>query len=265
VNKTPQKTIVVGDIHQNIGMVESVLAREKYFDEMVFLGDWFDSFLQPPAVASFKETCAYLRDLVLSHPQREKFVFLLGNHDISYIYHNNRHSQQRIDHTDCYFCSGFTNNKARAFRKIFFDEGLRDQFFLKHFKVAHFTQGTSLSHAGLHPTHLGEQETPQTLIENRLPTIWSHFRQYRTPGNWLLSAAGYARQGESPIGGVLWLDWHLEFVPHPSTGSQIVGHTHLGEPSCRSMGTSCESWNIDTGKDYAIIRNGRVSTVRLSP
>lgn len=264
MSKVPQKTIVIGDVHQNISMVDTILSKERNFDEVVFLGDWFDSFLQPPAVASFEATCKYLRDLVVTHPDRDKFVFLLGNHDISYIYHNNRSSRQRIDHTDCYFCSGFTNNKARTFRKTFFDEGLHDKFFLRHFKAAHFTQEVSLSHAGIHPAHLQENETPQALIEKRLPIIWEHFRQYRTQGNWLLSGAGYARQGKCPIGGLLWLDWYHEFTPHESTGMQILGHTHLSEPSCRNMGSSYESWNIDTGKDYAIIRNGRISTVKLS-
>jgi hypothetical protein len=260
----PQKTIVIGDIHQNIAMVDAILTKEKYADEVVFLGDWFDSFLNPPAAASFEVTCTYLRHLVLSHPLRNKFIFLLGNHDIGYIYHNDRSSLQPIGHTDCYFCSGFTPDKARIFRKIFFEEGLRDEFFLAYFKAAHYTQGISLSHAGLHSSHLLEGESPQTLINTRLPEIWKKFRRPRTPGNWLLSAAGRARQGESPVGGLLWLDWYLEFSAQASTGLQIVGHTHLHEPSCRAMGTGHESWNIDTGKDYAIIRNGRVTTVRVS-
>lgn len=257
------KTIVIPDIHQNIRLVDAVLAKEKHFDEVVFLGDWFDSFHQPPQVAYFPDTCRYLRNLILEHPERKKFVFLLGNHDISYIYHNNHASYRPVEHTDCYFCSGFTRLKAIMFRQEFFDEGLGDSFFMQHFRPAHFSQGVALSHAGFHRAHLKPGETLQDLINNRLPNIWRRFRHYRTPGNWLLSAAGYARQGDSEIGGLLWLDWRQEFPIHPNLGPQILGHTSVYEPECRGFGTAYECWNIDTGKDYAIIRDGRITTAPI--
>jgi len=57
------KTIVIGDIHQRVDAVKSILKAETDYDEVVFLGDWFDSFYEPPKVAGMEETAEYLRSL----------------------------------------------------------------------------------------------------------------------------------------------------------------------------------------------------------
>ena len=129
------KTLVIPDVHQRVDSVKSIFENEKDYDEVVFLGDWFDSFFDPPKVAGFEETCEYLKYLVLEHPNKDKFVFLLGNHDISYIYENKDLSCNRISKTLKYFCSGFTTSKAKKFRHAFFDHGLKDDFFLNILKL----------------------------------------------------------------------------------------------------------------------------------
>ena len=48
------KTLVIPDVHQRINNVEWILENEKGYDEVVFLGDWFDSFFDPPKVAGFE-------------------------------------------------------------------------------------------------------------------------------------------------------------------------------------------------------------------
>jgi hypothetical protein len=254
------RTLVIPDIHQKTTLVDQVLSSESNYDEVVFLGDWFDSFDNPPIVSSFEETCLYLRNLVENHPNKNKFIFLLGNHDLSYIYYNNGKSTEKLPHRDGYFCSGFSDEKARIFRKHFFDEGLDDSYFQKHFKPAHQTQGFTLSHAGIHPNHLLKGENVKGLVEETLPEIWGKFRDLDHPRNKLLSGAGYARYGDVPIGGLIWLDWRVEFEPSELIGRQIVGHTHVKEPSGRHLNTPLESWNIDTEQDYGIISNGTFST-----
>jgi predicted phosphodiesterase len=59
------KTLVIPDVHQRVNSVKWILENEKDYDEVVFLGDWFDSFFDPPKVAGFEETCEYLKHLVL--------------------------------------------------------------------------------------------------------------------------------------------------------------------------------------------------------
>jgi hypothetical protein len=253
------KTIIIPDIHQKTNLVESVLKKEKNFDEVVFLGDWFDSFQEPPIVSSFADTCKFLKHLILEHPNRDKFVFLLGNHDISYIYSNERTSQNPMG-SNAYYCSGFTQEKAIEFREHFFDQGLGDPFFIKHFKPVYQTQGLTLSHAGLHPTHLCPIRGAKHTIEKVLPEVWKDFRNLDNPNNKILSGAGYARYGNVPIGGILWLDWRAEFETCDDIGPQIVGHTTVKEPSCKNINTKLESWNLDTEKDFGIIIDGKITT-----
>jgi|688.fasta_scaffold97137_5 hypothetical protein len=254
------KTIVIPDVHQRTQAVRHILNHETDYDEVVFLGDWFDSFYEPPKVTGFEETCEYLRHLVLDHPNKDKFVFLIGNHDLSYIHENKDYSVHRISKTVKYYCSGFTASKAKKFRHQFFDRGLKDEFFTENFKMVHRTQGFTLSHAGLSDKHIPYGLTPDDVIDKIIPVVWKNFRDFTRPHNYLISGAGYCRGGDCNVGGVLWLDWNNEFQASEAIGKQIVGHTTTREPDCLAMGKPYESWNIDTEKDYGIIIDGRMTT-----
>lgn len=258
------KTLVIPDVHQRINNVEWILENEKGYDEVVFLGDWFDSFFDPPKVAGFEETCEYLKHLILEHSNKDKFVFLLGNHDLSYIHENKDYSLHRISKTLKYYCSGFTASKAKKFRHAFFDHGLKDEFFTEHFDIVHRTQGFTLSHAGLSDKHIPYGLTPDDVIDKIVPVVWKNFRDFTRPHNYLISGAGYCRGGDCNIGGILWQDWNQEFLASEAIGKQIVGHTTTKEPDCLAMGKPYESWNIDTEKDYGIILDERFITKRIS-
>ena len=258
------KTLVIPDVHQRINNVKWVLENEKDYNEVVFLGDWFDSFFDPPKVAGFEETCEYLKHLILEHPNKDKFVFLLGNHDLSYIHENKDYSLHRISKTLKYYCSGFTASKAKKFRHAFFDHGLKDEFFTEHFDIVHRTQGFTLSHAGLSDKHIPYGLTPDDVIDKIVPVVWKNFRDFTRPHNYLISGAGYCRGGDCNVGGILWQDWNQEFLASEAIGKQIVGHTTTREPDCLAMNKPYESWNIDTEKDYGIILDGRFITKRIS-
>lgn len=254
------KTVVIPDVHQRVTSVKQILEQEKDFDEVVFLGDWFDSFFEPPKVAGFEETCEYLKYLVLDHPQKDKFVFLLGNHDLSYIYENKDYSAHKISKTLKYFCSGFTASKAKKFRHAFFDCGLKDDFFFKHFKIAHRSQNWTFSHGGIVPKHFPYGYDINKLVNELLIDVWKNFRNLEYNHNWLISGAGYCRGGDCPVGGVLWCDWNMEFKASSTVGKQILGHTTVREPAVEAINTDHETWNIDTEKDYGIILNERFSS-----
>ena len=257
------KTIVIPDVHQRVSSVRHILNAETNYDEVVFLGDWFDSFYEPPKVTAFEETCEYLRHLVLDHHNKDKFVFLLGNHDIGYIYENKNYSDKAISKTLKYFCSGFTASKAKKFRHQFFDRGLKDEFFTEHFKPAHRTQGWTLSHAGIVLEHFPYGYSIDQLVNELLPDVWRNFRNLEYNHNWLISGAGVCRGGWCKVGGVTWCDWNMEFNASPDIGKQICGHTTTKEPSVLAMNTDYESWNLDTEKDYGIIIDGRMTTKRI--
>lgn len=257
------RTVVIPDIHQRIGWVEKIISLEPSADEFVFLGDWFDAWEGSHGISSFGETCLYLRNLATAHPLAHRFVFLVGNHDMPYIYQNSSSSRTSVKNTEAYSCSGFTRSKARTFRKVFYETGLRDGFFISNFAPAYRTQGVTLSHAGIHPSYLLPGENLESLMSFRLPLVWSNFRNRALAGNDLLSSCGHARGGLEQHGGLLWLDWNVEFVPSESLGRQVVGHTSIQEPSARRLGFSDESWNIDTGRDYAVLVDGVITTRHL--
>jgi hypothetical protein len=258
------KTLIVPDIHQRIHNVEKVLNKEDY-DEVVFLGDWFDSFLEPPEVASFEDTCHYLKSLIFDNPNRKKFVFLIGNHDLNYIHNNNGSSIKSHTKKVEYYCSGYTQNKSKLFRKVFWDHNLRDEFFLENFKMAHRTQGWLVSHAGFIPDALPFGKTLDEVVDIILPDVWRNFRNLGYMYNYLISAVGQIRGGRQPWGGVLWLDWHYEMTPSLEVGNQIVGHTTVVEPNCMvSPNEKVACWNLDTELHYGVIENEKITPKRYA-
>jgi hypothetical protein len=252
------KTIVIPDIHQRINNIRTILEKEQEYDEVVFLGDYFDSFFEPPKVASFEDTCEYLKHLITEHPNKDKFVFLLGNHDLQYIYLNNKDSHSSVTTPLNYYCSGFTKNKASKFRKVFFDNGYKDDFFIKNFKLVHQTQGWTLSHAGIHPSHIPYSKDLDFFVNVMAKEAWEKFRHLNHQYNWIMSSAGICRGGLDKIGGIVWHDWRYEFETSSLTGKQIVGHTTIPEPACIGKDTDNECWNLDTEKHYGVLVDGKL-------
>lgn len=251
------KTLVIPDIHQDIFPVEKILEKEyDNVNEIVFLGDYFDSFYSEPLVFSFRKTCQWLKYMFMD----EKSTFLIGNHDISYIYHNNQSGNSRSTIAPHYFCSGFTKAKLSEFRKEFYDNGLTDEYFLSNFKLVHKSNGFLFSHAGLSVSHLPPYGFGvDRFISEYIPEAWKNFRNLSHQTNYLLSSVGFCRGGNDAVGGILWQDWNFDFFPSSDIGKQMVGHTTLHSPECRAKGSESESWNIDTNrKHYAIVTDGEV-------
>lgn len=257
------RTLVIPDIHQRVDTLGRILDSQPY-DEVVFLGDWFDSHLDPPAVDSFGDTCRMLRHLVTGHPRRADFVFLVGNHDIQYIHENDRGSRHRVQGDSAYVCTGFSRSKAREFRREFYERGLDDGFFLRRFRAAHTSQGFVFSHAGIAGEHLGEREDISHFVNVTLREAWVNFRSHRHDGTRLLSDIGRCRGGLAERGGVLWLDWKREFSPSERVGKQIFGHTHVPEPECADRGGPSESWNLDAENFFGIVENGEFRPVNAA-
>lgn len=259
------KTLVIPDIHQDLAGLNKIFKLENLesFDEIIFLGDWFDSFYEPPKVASFKDTCLFLRDLVWNN-KHGKMIFLIGNHDLAYIYNNKKNGYSSVIKSNTYWCSGVTKSKISTFRQVFYDKSLRDEWFIENFKIAHYSQGWFFSHAGIVDRQIPYAFTVEEVIDKVLPDVWLNFRNITYCQNALISAVGVARGGLDNVGGLLWLDYHNEFKASPNIGKQVFGHSYVPEPTASALNTEYESWNLDTNlKDYAIIRDGRLTTRRI--
>ena len=106
--------------------------------------------------------------------------------------------------------------------------------------------------------------TVNQVIDEVIPDVWLNFRNVVYRHNALISAVGVARGGQDNIGGLLWLNYYNEFNASPDIGKQVFGHSYVPEPTATALNTEYESWNMDTNlKDYAIIRDGRLTTYRI--
>lgn len=253
------KILIIPDVHQDTNFVDTIFQKEKAFDKAIFLGDWFDSFHEPPRITSFEKTCQYLRHLVTKHPRKEDFVFLVGNHDMKYIFENKKSGAVSAHYGYEYYCSGVTKSKISTFRHQFYDEGLRDEFFRTHFKCIHKEEDWVFSHAGLNIKHFAYGQSKESLMES-VNEAWRNFRDFQHPKNYLIKDVGAIRYGDADVGGVTWQDWNYEFFASLDLGKQIVGHTTVDKPEVKAKGTDYESWNFDCSQThYGVLKDGKIS------
>lgn len=74
------KTIVIGDLHGHT-IWKDIVAKEKDFDELILLGDYFDSFSIPleQQINNFLDILEYQKT------SGKKVIILIGNHDYHYF------------------------------------------------------------------------------------------------------------------------------------------------------------------------------------
>lgn len=230
-------TIVIPDIHNHWGWIEPALEilKKKYnYDEVVFLGDYFDSFHDSAFMA--QGTAMWLKKSV-NEPDR---IHLLGNHDMPYMHSN-----------PCLYCPGFSQAKKNVINSNLTREDW------DKFKPAYFTQDFLMSHAGFHPNLITHPvkgiPTPEELVGmadwglNSIKT--GIFHELFLPGS---------RMAEQRHGGITWQDWDDEFAPVDGV-NQIVGHTPGREPRAIVNNLS-KSYCIDARGEYiGVIIDGELS------
>ena len=214
------RRLVIPDIHENIIPVCNLLLREKH-DEAIFLGDWVDRFPSQPGNL-------YLTlDFLLSALKEPNKVFIYGNHDMPYAFPK----------APVLGCSGYQWKHAEEIGMILGGKLARERF-----KLYYEADGYLLSHAGLssfnaYPDWREKAGEAIPRLENGEMSYWV--------------AAGVARGGSVPKGGLTWLDWDREFQPVEGL-KQIVGHSKGYQP--RRKGPN---YCIDTALDhYGILEDG---------
>lgn len=258
------KTIIISDLHNRFEWVEYALQSPilQPYDNVVFLGDYFDDFYDTPEIAT--DVAIWLKQS-LQKPNR---VHLMGTHDLWYMFPYNKFA----------IASGNTDAKAYAIRSILTDQDWNQ------LKLYHYEQDFLMSHAGVHIRLISEyvfkhkdlfdkyivnkelrlsgQETVDKVV--RPATIEAMNRvKGGSMDPWL--DAGVIRDGLNPIGGIIWLDWIYEFKPIPGL-NQIVGHTEINVPDEKYIKSS-RNYNLDTKNDHVgILENGEfryVETVNV--
>lgn len=224
------RTLVIPDVHEDIDQVEKILNHAGWYggqiDHRVFLGDFFDTY--GPKPDGVQRTAKFLEENI----KCPNSTFIFGNHDLPYAYPLIRGLR----------CSGFDSFKLTIVAKAM-------ELARQHFKLTTEVQGWRLSHAGFNDV------TNVKLVDHEAMGALGELAGGRMP--WLLRV-GYSRGGDSPNGGVTWLDWDDEFVPVDGL-KQIVGHTRHKEPQWKG-----DNLALDTGlHHYALIEDGKVTTVEV--
>lgn len=202
--------IIVGDIHGNVEKVKAFLAYKPEV-EHVALGDYLDSFFEPP-----KRQLEALKLLLESNA-----VLLWGNHELNYI-----------DHAP-WMCAGYQYSREEPYNLLL-------EANISRFKAAHAVDGWLCSHAGVVKKFLPRKKLSADDIAYLLNRKMETFVEDRKWFNWL--SIGSSRGGHNPVGGFLWFDYRRE------TGladmPQIFGHTAGREPVVKDKYVCLDTTNV---------------------
>lgn len=184
------KTLIVGDIHGKVEVVEKALSQEH---PVIFVGDIADSFDRsiPDHLECF--------ELIFKAIDAGKATCLYGNHELSYMMPRMR-------------CSGW--NPAM---QAHMDGGLIHQMAGRFDYFQFYEPNILIVHGGLDKGYWDEYK--MTLAElPQLLTEWVH--DENSPAYYI----GRSRGGPARVGGLFWCDFDREFTEVPEL-VQIVGHT----------------------------------------
>ena len=215
-----KKILFIGDIHGRTDWRETANEGLKKFQEVVLLGDYWDSFDVSPALQkdNFYQVLSFVK-------KKKNVTALLGNHDYAYI-----HAFSSI--------SGYQFTQAPIIKKIFEDnKGV--------FKIAWGytdSQGnyTLATHAGLTYGFWKKEVLPLFKEGEFLYQVFDGKEPGEIPIHDVLNAlidksslmwkVG-PRRGGWGNPGPLWADYH-ELLEDPFPGiNQVVGHTVNHSPS----------------------------------
>ncbi len=227
-----KRVLVIPDIHQDIDWVNSILTIEHgNYDNVVFLGDYFDSRKDFPVIHTASKTAQWLKDKL-----HIGAIGLIGNHDLPYL--ESWTFNQRFSNKKAVFniCSGFSKSKSIDINKVLH---IDDWNKLRPFIIAN---GWILSHAGFRPLFLKKNlDVLHGELINAIQKIAFEYSPY--------FHAGFVRGGSAENAGPFWCDFHYDFLDSENI-RQIVGHTAKFN-NIRNIGNS---YCIDGGQTtYAII------------
>lgn len=223
------KKLIVPDVHLKLNRLKSILKNADSFDQVVFLGDFFDAFIEGQKGRCTSIDMAKWLKENLYNP---KYKFLFGNHDYAYFQPG-------------YFLSNMCGFTRENFVKINDILSFQDWMQFKMFDIIKVDGDDDIiiSHAGFHAS---QYPFKFDLLESFRPYDCNPKHPWVRPGR----DRGFPDQ---PIGGPLWCHW--DNCSDIKGIRQIVGHTH-GEFPRRTMQNLC----IDTGLNFvAIVENGNVT------
>lgn len=216
--------VIVPDLHQKTGFADAILARERDWDHIVFMGDYFDCFEDPnrdPGYSGMKGTVEWCNQKF--HELGDQATWLLGNHDLAYLA-SWMPKTFRVAKNPFYSCSGYTLSKAGDFNRY------AEPDWVNSLQLCVGVAEWVVVHAGF---HYGQFTPCMSELDNikQLASRWDMERKtFRNGAYHWINDVGACRGGDFANGSPIWLDWNAEFAPLEDV-RQIVGHTCLGPDS----------------------------------
>ena len=209
------KTYIYGDVHNHIKDVQHFL--EKYKPEkVIWLGDWFDSYTDNGEIAG--QTAAFLQSLIHERPQD---IFILGNHDISYMIPQNNNFKGY----------GWTAEKQDAVSEFIGDKEW-GKFQIVYFDNLESEYPIIFSHAGYTDKDCLYTNTPTNILQKCANALNA---AHRKNVNWTIDSL------DGPL-------WCRDCEVHNSY-YQVFGHTPIAQPVV-TPGFRTANINFDCARNY---------------
>lgn len=231
------KNLHIGDMHGKWDKFFNKDFTPKYnindYNKIIFIGDYWDSF--DVDFETQRKTFNAIIELKKQYPDR--FVLLLGNHDVHYLY------------LDTYYRgNGFQEKYATPIHTYMIDNAhLFDYFYMY--------ENVFCSHAGLTSLFLNEIEEKYDLKINDLLDVKIR--------NEIKEMFFYTKQngGFDPFDGPLWCRPN-KINNHPPSENivQVFGHTYNCNMEVR-MQHNCMYFNIDCDQNLVKIIGGNFEII----
>lgn len=226
------KTIIIGDIHGH-DTWKTVLKKEKEWDKVIFLGDYFDSFTVKPCVqvSNFEQILEFKKE------DPENVVLILGNHDFHYTAY--------VGH------SRYSGYKTET--STYIDHKLEDLLKEGILQVCYVQDNIWFSHAGFSKTWLRNRK-----IDTSKEDWWKRVNEkfFKIPQFFgFIKKRDSSPYGDNIYQGPLWIRPNSLLEDKPDGVLQIVGHTYTDSVMVGNGLVLCDC----LGKGgYAVIEDGNL-------
>lgn len=233
-NKKINRIIALGDTHGRTNW-KQVVENEIESDKIIFIGDYFDSFVIHP----YAQLNNFLDILDFKKSNPDKVVLLIGNHDFHYL--------SGIESR----CSGFQPKMYHLFNEVLepaFQQGL--------LQMAYQHENFLFTHAGVTSTWANNNnvdysdlskvanEVNNRFVENRMSFAFTDGRNYSSYGDDIEQTPIWVRPNslnKKKIEGLI----------------NVVGHT--GQPSLKPKGDIILIDTMETSGEYLVINDLKMS------
>ena len=210
-----EKTLIIPDVHGR-----NFWKRYNFndFEKVIFLGDYIDPF--PDEGIGYTTSFNNFKEIIeVKKKYGDKFVLLLGNHDLHYM--GVLEPGPRFNYSHAGELSAFFNENKSLF-KLCYEIDVRDKHIL-------------FSHAGIHEDWLDiafpqGEEIPNENISIKINELFEKRDKWFIESLDILS---YERGGKGNFGSMVWADiteFFKDDVPLLNRYYQVVGHTCLSIP-----------------------------------